>query len=386
MKNFRLAGAAAALLAAVPASAQQPAAPAADYASDANWLCLPGRSDACGKPLATAALNPEGYGPVRQSQPAAAPAIDCFYVYPTVSRDAAMNADLVPGPEEQAVAAVQFARFGGTCRTFAPMYRQVSLAGLSAFFTQGKRGGDEALAYGDVLAAWRYYLEHHNGGRPFIIFGHSQGTRMLSRLLAEEIENKPVAGRMLSALLLGFNVEVPEGALVGGSFKQTPLCTRVGETGCVVTYVTFRGTNPPPQGGLFGNASRPGMTIACTNPATLKPGTAPLDSYWFTAAPPTPDGAPPIEWSRQGAPPAPFVRTQGLASAACVNRGRTGYLSVLVNGDPADARTDRIPGDVVRGGVVDPAWGLHLADVNVALGDLIKLVEAQAAAAGPSPR
>jgi hypothetical protein len=169
-------------------------------------------------------------------------------------------------------------------------------------------------------------------------------------------------------------------ALVGGSFKRTPLCTKLGETGCVVSYVTFRATNPPPEGGLFGRAARPGMTVACTNPATLKGGSASLDSYWFTASPASPGGAAPIQWSAEGDPPTPFVRTEGFATASCVNRGRSGYLSVLVNADPADPRTDRIPGDVVRGGVVDAGWGLHLADVNIALGDLIRLVEAQAQA------
>jgi hypothetical protein len=173
---------------------------------------------------------------------------------------------------------------------------------------------------------------------------------------------------------------VPEGALVGGSFKGTPLCTKFGETGCVVSYVTFRATNPPPEGALFGRASRPGMTVACTNPATLKSGSASLDSYWFTASPASPGGAAPIRWSAEGDPPTPFVRTEGLATASCVNRGRSGYLSVLVNADPADPRTDRIPGDVVRGGAVDAGWGLHLADVNIALGDLIRLVGAQAQA------
>lgn len=384
MKLVRIAMAAAAsLIASAPGHAQEAAPAAADYSNSANWLCLPGRSDACAQPLPTAALNANGYGSVGRSTPAAAPAIDCFYVYPTVSRDTSMNSDLQPGPEEQAVAMVQFARFHEVCRTFAPLYRQVTLAGLAAFFTQGARAGDERLAYEDVRAAWRHYLENHNQGRPFVIYGHSQGTRMLTRLLAEEIEGSPAADRMLSALLLGFNVEVPEGKLVGGSFKRTPLCTRVGETGCVVSYVTFRATNPPPTGGLFGRAVTPGMTVACTNPATLKPGTAPLDAYWFTASPAIPGGAAPIAWSSQGAPPTPFVRTEGLASASCVNSGGLGYLSVLVNGDLADARTDRIPGDVVRGGAVDPAWGLHLADVNIALGDLIRLVDLQARAFRP---
>jgi hypothetical protein len=382
MKLVHLIAAAAAALVAAPAPAQQEAAPAAvDYASEANWLCLPGRDDVCSKPLPTTALNANGYGSVGQSVPRKDAAIDCFYVYPTVSADPTDNSDLVPGPQELGVATIQFARFSSVCRTFAPMYRQATLAALLRQATGGAARTAQVmdLAYGDVLAAWRHYLQRHNGGRPFVLIGHSQGTIHLSRLLASEIEGSDAARRMLSALLIGFNVEVPEGQLVGGSFRQTPLCTKVGEIGCVVTYVSYRATNPPPAIALFGRAARPGMTVACTNPARLRKITTPLDSYWY-AGPSITSTPSQIAWSAAGAPPTPFLRTDGLASAACVNRGPLGYLSVTVNADPADPRTDQIPGDVTIAGRPQPGWGLHLADMNLALGDLIALVEAQAEA------
>ena len=383
MKLIAIAGAAlAALAAAAPAGAEEPAGEAPAYAKSEAWLCFPGREqDPCAAPLPTTALNANGYGSTGLVKPAADPPIDCFYVYPTVSRDAGDNSDLVAGPEEIATATVQFARFGTVCRTFAPIYRQATLGALLRQASGGARRTPEVLAtaYGDVLEAWRTYLKFHNRGRPFVLIGHSQGTIHLTQLLAREIEGKPEAKRMLSALLIGFNIEVPEGKLVGGTFRETPLCTRVGETGCVVTYVSFRATNPPPAVSLFGRSARPGMTVACTNPARLAKGTAPLDSYWY-AGPSVAPTQNPIQWSSQGAPPTPFLRTEGLATAACVNRGPAGYLSVTVNADPTDARTDRIPGDVMLGGAVNPAWGLHLADMNLGLGDLIALVEAQAEA------
>src|SRR5688572_5575214 len=129
---------------AAPAAGQEPPAtpaPPADYASEANWLCLPGRADdPCGAPLPTATLNAENYGPVGRHEPAADPPIDCFYVYPTISRDAGMNSDLEPGVEEQAVAAVQFARFTSLCRPFAPVYRQATLASLRAMVAGANMG------------------------------------------------------------------------------------------------------------------------------------------------------------------------------------------------------------------------------------------------------
>ena len=368
----------AALLIAAPAAAQPAEAPPpVDYSNAANWLCRPGRDDACSKPLPTAALNSNGYGPVGGSAIAANPPADCFYVYPTISRDPTDNSDLVPGIEEQAVAAVQLARFAGVCKTYAPMYRQATLTALQKALAGVNVERNFGLAFADVRAAWRHYLEHDNKGRPFVLIGHSQGSIMLS-LLLQEVENSPAAERMLSAMLIGYNIEVPEGQTVGGTFKKTPLCTRVGEIGCVVTFVSFRATNPPPPGSLFGRSAKPGMTIGCTNPATLARGSAPLDSIWY-AGPGLTSTQDPIAWSSAGAPPALFLHSEGLASAACVNRGQVGYLAVSVNADPADARTDRIPGDVMIGGHIVPGWGLHLADMSLTMGDLLALVEAQSA-------
>ncbi|MBX3560460.1 MAG: DUF3089 domain-containing protein [Sphingomonas sp.] len=363
---------------ATPALAQDAAAPV-DYAEAASWLCLPGRPDACAMPLPTADLTPAGYGPVVPARPAADPPIDCFYVYPTVSRDPGLNSDMNAGPEEQGTASVQLGRFAGICRPFAPIYRQGTLASIAAVL----RGQDVlpvmARAYGDVRDAWRYYLEHHNQGRPFVLIGHSQGAIHLTTLLAQEIEGRPEAERMVSALLLGWAVEVPEGQVVGGTFRSTPLCERPGQTGCVISYMSFRADSPPPRGSFLGRAMRPGMTAACTDPSRLAGGDGALDSIWFAAAPPQ-DGAPRITWSSAGPPAAPFLRTEGLVSGACAHDGQAGWLALTVHADRTDARTDRIPGDVYMMGQRVPGWGTHLIDMSVAQGDLIRIVEAQGAA------
>ena len=364
------------LLAALLTTQAQPAA-APDYGQDATWICLPGRADACGTPIATADLNPNGYGPVTQSRVVAAPRADCFFVYPTVSRDPGPNSDL-DGPEERATTAILFARFAGVCRTFAPMYRSVTAAGLGIALMGGDPRPAMNLAYEDVRSAWRQYLATRNGGRPFILIGHSQGSIHLQRLIQEEIEGKAVARLMVSAIIPGWNVEVPAGRAVGGTFRSTPLCTRVGQTGCVVSYVSFRAETPPPTqpGHLFGRAAQPGMTVGCTNPATLGPGRAPLNSYWFARSSRASD----IVWSTTGEPPAASLHTRGLASGECVHDGPVGYLAVRAEADPADARTDRIPGDVTLAGRPAPDWGLHLIDIPEAQGDLLRLVDRQVAA------
>jgi hypothetical protein len=359
-----------------PVQAQPSGAPDPDYAKDSTWLCLPGRADICSTPLATTALNPNGYGSTGRSDVATDPPLDCFYVYPTVSRDPGLNSDLNAG-EEKGAAFSQFARFASVCRPFAPIYRQMTLGAVAAFAAGGDIKAAATLAYVDVLHAWRNYLATRNNGRPFVLIGHSQGSLMLQMLIAREIETNPaVAARMKLAIIPGFDVIVPQGKRVGGTFKKTPLCSRAGETGCVMSWVSFREKNAPPPGAMFGFAEQPGMTVGCVNPALPgSTGWVPLDSYWYSRSSlPVPGG--PIVWSSEGAPPSPFVRTEGLVSARCVNDGQRGYLSIRTNHKSGEKWTDRIGGEVGVMNMFLPGWGMHLSDVPEAQGDLIREVGA----------
>jgi hypothetical protein len=367
---------AAAAIAAAPVSAQ-PAAPplSATYASDSAWLCLPGRKDVCSTPLATTALNPSGYGSTGRSSVARDAPIDCFYVYPTVSRDRGLNGDMRAGADERLMAETQFARFASVCRPFAPIYRQMTVASIAAFATGTDVTSAGLLAYRDVRDAFRQYLKSRSGGHPFVLIGHSQGSLMLQQLIAEEIERDPaLRKRMMMAILPGYNFLVPRGRLVGGTLQRTPLCSRPGETRCVLSWVSFRERNVPPAGAIFGYADKPGMTVACTNPAWPgATGWVPLDSYWYARSGQAVAGGP-ISWSSEGPPPSPHLRTEGLVSGRCVNEGARGYLSVRTNADPRDKRTDRIGGEVSIFGMFLPGWGMHLADMAIAQGDLVRQV------------
>jgi hypothetical protein len=207
------------ILFATPAIAQTPAAP--DYSNNSAWLCLPGRADTCSTPLATTALNTNGYGSSGPSSVAKDPPIDCFYVYPTVSNDAGMNSDLSAGREEKLAAEAQFARFASVCRTFSPIYRQMTVSAVAAYSAGADIRPAAELAYRDVAAAWRNYLATRNKGRNFVLIGHSQGSLMLQMLIQREIEANPaVAPRMKLAIIPGYDVLVPQGKLVGGTFAS----------------------------------------------------------------------------------------------------------------------------------------------------------------------
>lgn len=364
------------------ASAQESTNP--DYGNEANWLCRPGRDDACGINAAATIVAADGSVSVEPFERAADPAIDCFYVYPTVSNDPGINSDLIANDEERRAAAGQFARFASVCRTFAPMYRQVTLTALRQAMSNGAPTPPEAgaLAYRDVETAFQHYLDHDNHGRPFVLVGHSQGSRMLQTLVQRRIDGQPLQARMLSALLLGFNLSVPDSADVGGAFQHVALCRSPQQTGCAISFVSFRANAQPPPGSRFGNTSEPGRRVACVNPAALTGGAAPLDSYLGTRGAGQ-SSLPAGPWTSTGAEiRTAFVKVPGLLSGQCVRDEHGSYLAVTVHGDPGDPRADDIVGDVVVGDRVLSDWGLHLIDVSLVQGDLVRFVALQAQARG----
>ena len=353
-----------------------------DYSKTESWLCRPGAQDDCAVDLNATVISEDGRLTVEKFVAHANPPIDCFYVYPTVSLDTSANSDMTAGPEERNVIRSQFARFASQCRTFAPLYRQFTLTALRANTAGKPMAADRALGYNDVLDAWKYYLQHDNNGRGFVLIGHSQGSGVLSQLIRNEIDGKRIQSQLVSALLLGTNVAVPKGKDVGGAFKNVPLCRSAEQTGCVISYVSFRSNVPPPADSRFGRVQDPNMHAACTNPAALGGGQAPLHAYLSAGTGTivnTANG--PTNWVTPAvAINTPFVSVPGLLTAECVSNENGSYLSITVNGDPKDPRADDIAGDVISGGKVVPSWGLHLIDVHAAMGNLVDIVGKQAKA------
>ncbi|RYY43334.1 MAG: DUF3089 domain-containing protein, partial [Sphingomonadales bacterium] len=159
-----------------------------------------------------------------------------------------------------------------------------------------------------------------------------------------------------------------------------PLCRAADQTGCVVSYASFRASNPPPADSRFGKGDRPGSEAACTNPAALGGGSAATQNYLVTAGSLLGSGDAP-RWTSDGKPvTTPFVRVPGLLSAECVRQSGFNYLAVTTHADVADPRIDDVGGDVKIGPAILAGWGLHLIDMNIAQGDLIALAETQAKA------
>ena len=338
------------------------AAPAIDYAQPSSWLCRPGRDDVCSKPLTSTVVSPVDGAITRKTYgPDPAAPIDCFYVYPTVSREPTANADMTASPEVEHAAAEQFARFTTRCRPYAPLYRQTTLAAMRGAVS----GANSDLAYGDVLAAWRAYLAHDNHGRGVFLVGHSQGAFHLARLIAEEIDGKPAQRLLVSAIVTGGNVQVPAGADVGGSFHHVPLCRSAEQTGCVIAYSTFLASDPPGAGSHFGRSAGPGLADACVNPAAL------IDNGVLDSELPTVGRV-------AEALGTPLVENPGLISAECTTTRDWTFLAVTVKPTGTGATTlTRALTDLDERA---PGWGLHAIDINLTLGDLVEIVGRQARA------
>ncbi|MGA2009664.1 MAG: DUF3089 domain-containing protein [Solirubrobacteraceae bacterium] len=342
------------------------------------WLCRPGlRPDPCTPGLSTSVYSPAlkliGSRAPRVDR---RPPIDCFYVYPTVSFEPGPLANLDIQPAETEVALTQAARYSQYCDVYAPMYRQVT---TPALFTLGLARA-EKLGLGtplrDVERAFADFLARYSHGRGFVLIGHSQGAILLRRLIATEIDPDPaLRARLVSAILLGGDVVVRSHSTVGGDFRHIPACTRAGELHCVIAFSTFDAT--PPADSLFGVSFARGESILCTNPTALAGGTGLLDPIFPSAHAQATAAAEAAALSGHagagatataGAPARVWNSLPGAYSARCTS-GAVHVLEVR----PRDGALAPAP-------LPTRAWGLHLLDASIALGNLVDIVGRDAAA------
>jgi hypothetical protein len=342
------------------------------------WLCKPRLAhNPCNPGLKTTVFSPTGKK-LRVTSPRAVrhPKIDCFYVYPTVSDQKTLNANLNIDPEEHSIALYQAARYSQYCRVFAPMYRQLTLGGLVASPSQQAAGFK--VAFDSVVSAWRDYLKHFNHGRGFVLIGHSQGSGHLIQLIKTQIDRKAsLRKRLVSAIILGGNLRVRKGKAVGGDFKHIPACRSDRQLGCVIAWSTFDG--PVPANSKFGRGtsllsgpSSSKFQTLCTNPARLRGGSAPVDTIEPSApfAPGTTISAG-IALLQLPLPQAstPWIEIPGAYRAHCSHANGASVLQIVAqHGAPVPHPSP------------DATWGLHLLDANIALGNLVRIVHTESLA------
>ena len=186
------------------------------------------------------------------------------------------NADLAIQPAEQVVAEAQASQFSQVCNVWAPMYRQATDAALNDGDSSAPRHrhrlrqpavGVEGLP-GPRQRRPARHLHRALAGR-----GHAD------QAAASQVDPSPkLRKQMVSAIILGGNVQVPTRARRRGSFRHIPTCTSASQTGCVIAYSSFGST--PPARSLFGRPGQgvslqsgqtatKGQQVACVNPATF---------------------------------------------------------------------------------------------------------------------
>lgn len=375
---------------------------ALDYGNPNLWVCRPGiDSNPCygdhGE-LDTTELLPDGGRQLLKHTHPAAPKFDCFYVYPTVYLSGSGNqTDLSNDTYVLDALMAQGARMSELCEVYAPLYRQVVITpGASSGGTgdasadagaalspeggvAGLLGGSAAdLALGDVRNAFKYYMDHFNSGRKFVLMGHSQGSGMLIGMMQHDVDTVPaVRSQMISALLLGGGATVVTGQTVGGSFMNIPTCTSRGETGCVVAYSSFDVTSPPGSNTLFGVAPS-GQQTDCTEPGALNgnDGGVYKGSYFPTYI------ANPLLRPSTRAPDAstPYVLYRNAFQGQCVQDAGLSYLQIT---DLVDASDPRGEPPYSSSSAASLGFGLHLVDWNLPMEDLIDIVASQSGTPAP---
>ena len=190
------------------------APPAPDYARASAWAHLPADASVGRRPG------------------------DVFFVHPTTFDggknwngpiDDRRSAALL----EQVMLPNYAAPFAGVGRVFAPRYRQASLYTSLTLFDDAIEA--RQFAYGDVRAAFDYFRDHLNRGRPFILVGVEQGGTLAARLLREEIAGDPAVKRRLVAAYL---VETVVPAEEYGRGSAVPACVARDQAGCVVAWMS----------------------------------------------------------------------------------------------------------------------------------------------------
>lgn len=122
--------------------------------------------------------------------------------------------------------------FSDACNIYTPHYRQAGIEILDMPQEEARQYID--IAYQDVSNAFNYYIENLNGGRPFILAGHSQGSEQILELMKREFTDGKYADKFLGAYIIGFSVTKEDLE----EYPQLRLAKSGDDLGSIVTYNT----------------------------------------------------------------------------------------------------------------------------------------------------
>lgn len=205
----------------------QPPLQANAYADEGMWFSRPGM---------------KGSDPVRwlpdNVRPDPAP-VDAavFFVHPTsYLKKAHWNAPLDDKDANrigEIVVRVNASVFNRSSQVWVPRYRQATFGAFVTDAPEARKAHE--LAYADVADAFDAFIAAQPADRPIVLAGHSQGSFIIKRLLAEKVAGTPLAKRMAAAYVIGWVVDIERDLPKMG----LPACAAPDQSGCVISYLSF---------------------------------------------------------------------------------------------------------------------------------------------------
>ncbi len=160
---------------------------------------------------------------------------DTFFVCPTVYFGADDSCNMELSDEDSKadfLGAIHMEKgiYDHDSRFFAPYYQQV---GLNVYeMEDSDREQYFALAFDDVKAAFEYYYENCNDGRPMILAGFSQGADMCIRLMKECFQEENRQNQLIACYAIGWSITAEE---IQG-YPQIKFAKGESDTGVMISF------------------------------------------------------------------------------------------------------------------------------------------------------
>ena len=241
----------------------QPALKANAYTDPAMWLSRPGMTTP----------DPVKWQPDGMLPDSARTDVAVFFVHPTsYLKKTHWNAPL-DDPDARRIAEImvraEASVFANAAEVWAPRYRQATIGAFVSDQPAARQALD--LAYTDVAEAFDAFVAAQPPGRGIVLAGHSQGSYLVKRLLADKIKGTPLASRVVAAYVIGWVVDAARDPAALG----LPACTNAAQSGCMVSFLSFTDDADPATmrhayerlAGTPGAIPAPPQ-ILCSNPLT----------------------------------------------------------------------------------------------------------------------
>lgn len=287
---------------------------------------------------------------------------------------------------------LNFSYLGQIGRIYAPYYRQANLATFSMPLNQeNTQAAIFDTAATDALAAFKYYMDHNNGGRRVILAGHSQGALVIAMMLRRMEKDPAQYGTYMDQIFLSVLAGMEGGAyslknnLSGGWLETIPFCENAADTACLMAWQTVKegllfnsnipfGNNIPFNESMEGK----GLKFKAFDPNNYHQWGDPLG--FSEQQKPVERAIFPKIYIATGATGinSDWVAYDGMYEARILKPNASTYaISVEKTSNASDQRHDPIAGALFA--------DLHLYDMYFEAGDVLRLIKQKLAGVSSTP-